>query len=181
MTRYVAFLRGINVSGQKIIPMKQLQQIFEVLPIKNVATYIQSGNVIFDSASSSMDMLTTKIERHLKKELGYEVTVLLRTINDLANLIGSEPFEGKVEVGKSKPYITFISEEPKPKLQLPYISKKKEITIIAAEKLNLCSLSHPLPNGTWGFPNAIIEKDFKVKATTRNLNTVTTIVKKYAD
>ena len=63
MERYIAFLRGINVSGQKLIKMEELRKHFEIPGLKNVATYIQSGNVLFDATETDELKLRKKIEK----------------------------------------------------------------------------------------------------------------------
>ena len=65
MTRYIAFLRGINVGGQKLIKMEELTRIFTAAGFKNARTYIQCGNVIFDSGSANAIRLRKKIEKAL--------------------------------------------------------------------------------------------------------------------
>src|SRR6266404_3766400 len=93
MTSYVAFLRAINVAGQKLIKMKELAQIFAAAGCKNVRTYIQSGNVIFDYKSTNSAALSKKIERTLQQVLGYEVTVMLRTLSEVEALVRRNPFK----------------------------------------------------------------------------------------
>ena len=67
MTRYVAFLRGINVGGNKLIKMEELRRTFEALRFKNVRTFIASGNVIFETDETDRELLTEKIERKIRK------------------------------------------------------------------------------------------------------------------
>ena len=63
----VALLRGVNVSGQKIIKMEELRKVFESLRYSHVVTYVQSGNVVFVSGVSTIDLLRRTIERRLLK------------------------------------------------------------------------------------------------------------------
>src|SRR5437773_6771078 len=93
MTRYVAFLRGINVGGRKLIKMEALALMFRSAGLKNVRTHIASGNVIFASASANKAALTRKIEKALARELGYEVPVILRTLAELESLARRNPFK----------------------------------------------------------------------------------------
>jgi uncharacterized protein (DUF1697 family) len=65
---YIALLRGINVGGHKIIPMAKLKTIFESAKFKNVVTYIQSGNVLFDSAAKTSDLVRIKVEKILQQK-----------------------------------------------------------------------------------------------------------------
>ena len=67
MTTYIAFLRAINVSGQKLIKMEELRSALAGIPgVKNVRTYIQSGNVIFDAQEGEEEKQRVKIEKQIK-------------------------------------------------------------------------------------------------------------------
>jgi hypothetical protein len=77
MPRHIAFLRAINVGGHTV-KMDQLRTLFEELGLKDVETFIASGNVIFRSPAKSAS-LESKIERHLHRALGYEVDTFIRT------------------------------------------------------------------------------------------------------
>ncbi|MDQ6830047.1 MAG: DUF1697 domain-containing protein [Gemmatimonadota bacterium] len=83
MTRYIAFLRAINVGG-RVVKMDRLREIFEARKLRNVETFIASGNVIFDARGTDAAEVEQEIERHLKKTLGYEVATFLRTPAELA-------------------------------------------------------------------------------------------------
>ena len=83
---YIAFLRGINVSGQKLIKMAELKVMFEKAGYKNVRTFIQSGNVVFEAPKTKNETLAKKIEAMLEKALGYDVTVIVRTPDELKSL-----------------------------------------------------------------------------------------------
>ena len=82
MTRVVAFLRGINVGG-RIVKKERLQEVFEALGFRNVMTYKQSGNVIFETEAKDMEKVRARIEDKLKKTLGCDVAVFIRTIDYL--------------------------------------------------------------------------------------------------
>ena len=73
MAGYFAFLRGINVSGQKLIKMTDLAKIFSDAGFSNVKTFIQSGNVIFDSVEPDVKIVEMNLDRILSKALGYRV------------------------------------------------------------------------------------------------------------
>lgn len=173
MNKYYAFLRGINVGG-RVVKMDALTEIFLSLKLKNVKTFIQSGNVIFESTEKEKKALAGKIEKKLLKELGYEVPALLRTEEELKELIKSDPFGGM----KAKTYVVFIAEELREKPKLSHVSEKDGVKILGIRKADIFCESLPLKAGRWGFPNAYIEKQFKVPATTRNWNTVTKILGK---
>jgi len=171
MIRYIALLRGINVSGQKIIKMEKLKEIFESMKVKNVRTYIQSGNVLFDSQSTDSEVLTKKIETTLKKTLGYDVPVMTRSISEIEKIIKQNPFQ-KVKLDDSlKLYLTFLSQEPEDDLKKELTNSSDEIAtykIISNEVYTLykrTEAKHP-------FSNNFVEKKLKVNATTRQWNVV---------
>jgi uncharacterized protein (DUF1697 family) len=171
MIKYVAFLRAINVGGKNLIKMPDLKKIFESAGMKNVTTYIQSGNVIFESNTSDKKILESKIEKNLHKTLSEDVVVFVRTIEELEEIIHKVPFQKLESRTSSKFYITFFKDNLNPKLKLPYFSSKKDVELIHSAANEFYSISHEV-NGRFGFPNLFIEKEFGMKATTRNWNTV---------
>ena len=76
MPKFIAFLRAINV-GNHTVTMDQLRRLFEELGFTNVETFIASGNVIFDAKAKTVSSLEAKIEKHLEKVLGYEVSTMV--------------------------------------------------------------------------------------------------------
>jgi len=90
MPRHVAFLRAINVGGRNV-KMEALKKIFEADGFRNVATFIASGNVLFDSTAKP-DKLERKIEALLEKELGYRVDTFIRSVPELAAIVKANPY-----------------------------------------------------------------------------------------
>jgi uncharacterized protein (DUF1697 family) len=83
MTRLVALLRGINVGGHRV-KMDELRRLFEALKLREVSTFIASGNVLFDAKATDHVKLEQQIEAHLLRMLGYAVPTLIRTLPELA-------------------------------------------------------------------------------------------------
>src|SRR3972149_562241 len=106
MTTYITFLRGINVGGKNIIKMEELSRIFESFGFKNVTTYIQSGNVSFETSKANAKTLTSKIEKGLRKALGYEVAVFVRSKGEMRALVKFDPFKHIKASDKAKTYVT---------------------------------------------------------------------------
>ena len=173
MNKYFAFLRGINVGG-RVVKMDSLREMLFSLKLKNVKTFIQSGNVAFESPEKDKKALAGKIERKLLKELGYEVAALLRTAEELEGLLRLDPFKG-LKPG-AKVYVTLIAGELKEKPRFPQLSEKDGVKILGMNRADIFCQALRLKGGRWGFPNAYIEKQFKVPATTRNWNTLSRIV-----
>lgn len=92
--KYVALLRGINVGGNRKVEMKKLKQIFEDLDFKNVFTYINSGNVIFESEEEDKNILN-KIEKELEKQFVDKIPVLIKSVDDLKNITKNIPKDWK--------------------------------------------------------------------------------------
>ena len=88
---YVALLRGINVGGKNVIPMRLLCGTFEGMGLASVKTYIQSGNVLFQSAKADPRALEKRIERALTKAHRYEARVVLRSLEEMERVVDGLP------------------------------------------------------------------------------------------
>ena len=83
---YVALLRGINVGGNNKVDMKKLKTTFESLGYTNVATYINSGNIIFEDSSKGLETIVREIEDAIKRDFQLDIRVLVKSFEDI-NLI----------------------------------------------------------------------------------------------
>jgi uncharacterized protein (DUF1697 family) len=91
MPRYLAFLRAVNVGG-RLVKMDELRRICESIGLKNVETFIASGNVVFESATKDGRVLEAKIEKTLAEKFGFEVPVFVRTTAELVAIADHQPF-----------------------------------------------------------------------------------------
>jgi uncharacterized protein (DUF1697 family) len=114
MPRYVALLRGINVGGNKKVPMARLRELMEGLGYTGVATLLQSGNAVFTSKERSPAKVVKQLEAAIAGEFGFEVSVVLRTRDELAAAIEANPLPG-AEDAPSQFLVTFLSDVPEPK------------------------------------------------------------------
>ena len=94
MTIYIALLRGINVGGHRVIKMADLKKAFESIGVKQVKTYIQSGNVVFES-EEEINFLKERIECAIKNVFDFDVPVMLRTNDEFINIIKKCPYEDR--------------------------------------------------------------------------------------
>ena len=175
-TRCIAFLRGINVGGKKLIKMDDLRRMIESLGFKNVKTFIQSGNVIFDSPETDRKALVRKIERKLLKVFGHQVTVVLLTLGELKDVLKSDPFKKTKPGADVMMFVAFLAAEPETKTKLPLVSAMENLEVLAIKHRAAFILCHRKNNGFFAFPNNFCEKQFGVAATTRNWTTVNKIV-----
>lgn len=176
MNKYVAFLRGINVGGNKKVPMAKLTEVLKKDGFTNVKTLLASGNILLESDLSSTEAIRKKVEAVIEKTFGFTSHTIVRKFADLEKLSKSEPF-AKIKVTKDmRLYITFLSEKPKSKLKTPWASADKDYTILKVTDGEICSVLD-LSKGMGTVDSmAILEKEFGKNITTRNWNTVQKLV-----
>ena len=92
MSRFFAFLRAINVGRGRTVKMQSLRRVFESLGFCKVATFIASGNVIFETTTKRTKTLERKIEKALHEALGYEVRTFIRGEGELTKIANYHPF-----------------------------------------------------------------------------------------
>jgi uncharacterized protein (DUF1697 family) len=170
-TRYVAFLRGINVGGKKIVRMDDLNMIFNAAGFTGVKTLIQSGNVIFSSTADDIRALRSEVEELLLKGLGFSVMVILTRFTDILAMLELKPFGHLPADSKSKRYVSLLQEAPLKKPELPLFSENRDLELIRMEGNCVYFLTHEV-NGRFGVPNTFIESIIGRSSTTRNWNTI---------
>ena len=106
----VALLRAINVGGH-VVRMDELRRVFESLKLRNVETFIASGNVLFEGAVRDAAQLERRIERALAQALSYDVGAFIRSIDELASVAAYRPF-GNGEPAGSKLSVVFLKSSP---------------------------------------------------------------------
>lgn len=178
MTTYVAFLRGINVGGNRVIKMDELTKVFKALKYTNVVPVLATGNIIFHCDEKKKDLLVKSIEEKLQKTFGHQIWVILRTDEEIKKLIVSEPFKKITVTPETRLYITFLREKPSEGLKIPYTSPEKNFRIIGADNTVLISVLTLTPNMQTTDAMNIIEKTYGKKVTTRNWNTIVKIAAK---
>lgn len=176
MTRYIAFLRAINVGG-RIVKMDRLRELFAELKLANVETFIASGNVIFESPAKDAQALERKIEKHLRESLGYEVATFLRSVSELAEVAEYRPFAAS-ELEEHTLYIGFLPASPAAAAQQAVTALRTEVDEFhfhARELYWLCrkKLSESTISG------AQLERKLGMPATLRNATTVRKLAAKY--
>ncbi len=171
MAVHISMLRGINVSGQKKIKMAALKTLYEDLGFENVETYIQSGNVVFQSNKISSASLSTKIAGAIEEQYGFTVPITIRMREEFKKLIISNPFLARKNIDPSKLYVTFLESKPK-EVQLASIeavdSKGDEYSVSGNEIYIYC----PGGYGKTKLSNNFFESKLKQSATTRNWRTI---------
>jgi len=176
MKTYISILRGINVGGKNLIKMNSLKEMYEGLGFLNVKTYIQSGNVVFQSVETNLKELEMLISDGILNRFTFNVPVFVREVSELKGILVQNPFLKEIEEDISKLHLTFLSKSPeKPFVDSignsSYLPDKYFIT----EKT--VYLFCPNGYGKTKLNNNFFENKLKVKATTRNLRTLMELVK----
>ncbi|MGD9492981.1 MAG: DUF1697 domain-containing protein [Bacteroidales bacterium] len=131
-TRYVALLRGINVGGRNVIPMKELKSLFEQCGFSDVETYIQSGNVLFSCGISDASKIKKKIAINLRKYTAADIPVVLLTAEQLKEVVAYAPDWFGAEPEKYRYDIVFLASEIEAEALLPKISLREGVDRAAA-------------------------------------------------
>jgi uncharacterized protein (DUF1697 family) len=176
MIDYVAFLRGINVGGRRIIKMEELARHFGSFGHAKIRTYIASGNVLFSSPEKREPVLTKKIELDLEKALGYRVDVFLRSIGQLQAILDSRPFARAKLSPDAKAYVTFFNGKPAALPDVPSGSPAEGYRLLRLDERELFSIWFRKPNGGFVDSAARVEKTMRIPTTTRNWNTIVKIL-----
>ena len=172
--KYVAFLRAINVGGHAIIKMVDLKKMFESAGLEKVQTYIQSGNVIFESADADEESLAKQIERQLEKAAEYKIELFVRTMREVQDIAAKSPFQAK---DGEIVYVTFLNKKPGNHSQQALLDLKSDADDFAFRGREVYTLRRDREQSV--FSNNFVEKILKMPATSRNLTTITKIVEKY--
>ena len=170
MSKFIALLRGINVSGQKQIKMSELKTQFEEKGFQDVETYIQSGNVIFSAREKSNKKLEDKISSAIKSKFSFDAQIIVLTPEAIGHVIQSNPFLKKKK-DTEKLYVTFLLENP----SADNIKKLKDVDYSPEEFImdgSYIYLFVPNGYGNSKLNNNLFESKLKVFGTTRNWKTV---------
>ncbi len=173
MATYIALLRGINVGGNKKVPMSDLKKTLEKGGYANVKTLLNSGNVVFDAKETRPDAVCKDLEALIEKRFGFAVGVLVRTKDRIEKLVKSDPFRGITVKPETRLYVTFWTGKVKTTLKLPYQTPDKWLRILSMTDGEVCSVL--TVTGDRGSVDAmeVLEKEFQGGIpTTRNWNTV---------
>ena len=173
---FIAILRGINVSGKTMIKMPTLVKTFESLGFENVKTYVQSGNVIFQSQSNDTNDLKNQIQDKIENDFGTNIPAIILDRKYITEVQENNPFLKESDTDLSKLHVTFLSEEPE-SVNIAKIDADKYFPDEFIIDKKVIYLYCPGGYGKTKLHNNFFESRLKVNATTRNWNTVNALVK----
>jgi uncharacterized protein (DUF1697 family) len=175
--RLFAFLRAINVGGRNVA-MAELRRVFEGLALKEVETFIASGNIVFISDAKDLRALELLSEDRLRGSLGYGVDTFIRTEEELAAIAKYEPFKKSHLKNAEVLNVGFLVEAPSPakqKLIAAFKSPIDDFEVRGREVYWLCQSRQSDSK----FNNVRFEKALNARATWRGINTIRRLAVKY--
>ena len=175
MPVYISLLRGINVGANKRMKMEKLRASCAKPGFTQIATYIQSGNLIFKGARLSLETVSKKIEKQIECDFGFHADVVTRTANELKKIIGSNPLLDEPGTDESKLHVGFFSAAPSAEA-----IKKLESLTLAPDRVRVrgAEIYFYFPNGVSGSSlwKHNLDRVLGISGTTRNWNTVSKLL-----
>lgn len=171
VNRYVILLRGVMPTGRNRVPMAQLRTALTEAGLVEVRTYIQSGNVI---AASPLDAAAVEQLVHdtIREKIGADIAVIVRTPEQLGRVLAQNPFP---DADTSRLYYTLFQTPPDPKRLSDLLAMECAPDLIRVTDAALYTL-YATKHSDSRFTNNFFESKLKVKATTRNFNTMTRLL-----
>lgn len=171
MNTNVCLLRGINVSGHKIIRMQELRELCGSIGFENVESYLQSGNLVFDSPEGVATSVASSVHNAIMERFGFDVPTIIRSKDEFAEVIDGNPFVGLDGIDETKLCVVFLAEEPSPEALQRIESENRGPDRFAAVGLHIY-LHCPSGFGRTKLSNNFFENRLRVVATARNWRTV---------
>ena len=172
MSKYIALLRGINVGGHNKVPMAELRALLTKLGLENVKTYIQTGNIFFQSLIEDNKTLEAKIKTSILDHFGFEVSVLVRTRDQILNVFDNCPFPEEKKVNSYFAMLSHIPNRDLVKEAKEKTYKNEEYDIINDAIYFYCANGY----GKAKFSLNYFERKLKVSATARNYKTMVKLI-----
>jgi uncharacterized protein (DUF1697 family) len=171
--KYAAFLRGINVGGKNMIKMETLRKTFEGLGYENVKSYVNSGNIVFDTRKTDDGRLAKTIHAAIQQEFGFDISVMVRSMDEIAEIVADNPFDGQFDDHRYF-HIFFLDRELSNDEKGRLLEQASDNEMISVDGrtiyylLRISILDSALGKG-------FIDRKLKIPATGRNWRTITTV------
>ncbi len=171
MGKYIAFLRGINVSGQKKVPMAELRTVLYNGGLTDVKTYIQSGNVVFEGGEFPKKEMEVSIGTLIEEHFGFIVPVLVKSVMDLDQILRNNPYDNLESLESNKVYFVLLFQSPDQEKVSSF--KEEHYPNEAWELVGDCIYLKCIKGyGNAKLNNNLIERKLGLIATTRNYRTM---------
>jgi uncharacterized protein (DUF1697 family) len=175
MPAIISLLRAVNLPGHNKVKMDELRDLYESLGLRGAQTYVASGNVVFKTDVKDMARLQKKIEDAIEEAYGFRTGVMLRTSNEMKDIIRRNPFAKRSSIEPNKLVVSFLTGEPgaESKQKIAQIKVGPEELYLDGRELYIYYAGGI---GTSKLTAALIERALKVSGTARNWNTVTKLL-----
>ena len=167
--RYVALLRGINVGGNNIIKMLSLKEAFEKSGYQQVRTYIQSGNVIFETNEKDVREITEKIEKMLTKTFGYQARVVVKSDKQVEQILHDVPKDWLIR-DDIRMYVGFLTDVVNARDVVKGVQVKEGVDTLSSGP-GVLYMTTLLSNVTKSAFNKLVGTPLYKEMTIRNYNT----------
>ena len=178
MPHYIAFLRAVNVGGARTVKMETLRRVLEQPGFSNVASFIASGNILFETRAGNTGLLERRIEAALLQSLGYELTPFVRTGTELSHLVELEVFPPSKLGPADQLAVVFLSSPPSAhtaKSLNSFHSMTDELKVHGRE---VCWLRHTSAQGA-AYAMVPLDQLLAGPFTIRSMSTLRRIAEKY--
>jgi uncharacterized protein (DUF1697 family) len=180
MPAVISMLRGVNLARHRRMKMDDLKAVYESLKLRDVRTYVQSGNVVFTSDEREFGKLVGRIERAIEKTFGFHSDVVVRTASEMRNVVARNPFAKRRGIEPAKLVVTFLAADPgeAARAAVRKIPTSPEELHIAGRELYIY---FPDGQGRSKLPTSAIERALATSGTARNWNSVTKLLEMAED
>jgi uncharacterized protein (DUF1697 family) len=170
MPAIICLLRGVNLGGHKKISMDVLREICISLKYRNPRTYIQSGNVVFTTSEADHKRISSRMVSTIEKRCGFQTTAILRTAEDLRDILARNPFSSRTGIDPAKLVVFFLPESPNTETltRITAINAGPEEIRPSGREI---FIYFPNGQGQSKLP-PVLDRALKMPATARNWNTV---------
>lgn len=172
MPAAISLLRAVNLGSRNRMNMGDLRAVYDALGFTSVKTYLQSGNVVFDTNQRNGPALVRRIEDAIEQAFGFRPDVINRSLPEMRDVVARNPFPGREA---SKLLVTFLADDPGEAARAIV-----RAIPVAPEELHASGrelyIYYPNGQGRSKFPAAAVGKALGVKGTARNWNTVTALL-----
>jgi len=170
MTTFISILRGINVSGHNKLKMEALKELYTHMGFSEVQTYIQSGNIIFQSVDTNTQLLGKRIALKIFDTFSINVPVLILSVEELKYILQNNPFINDPAKDSAFIHLTFLSAIPE-RTDIEKLTSKNYLPDEFKWMDNVIYLYCPNGYGKTRLTNTFFESKLKITATTRNIKT----------
>ncbi len=176
MTTYVALLRGINVGGKNLIKMSALKACFEAGGFEDVATYIQSGNVLFRTAGSGSATLARRIEEMLTGAFDYRASVVVRTHAQMRAVVDGAPEGFGADPATYRYDVIFLKEPLTAEAALKVVPRREDVDEVSPGR-GVLYFSRLISRAAQSHLSKVVSMPIYQSMTIRNWKTTTTLLR----